>query len=307
MIRKIACLVTASVWLIAGPALAQFAEQASWAGNGAGTGAAQTITLGNVLTLADILGVNVKWIPSNSNSGAATLAVNGLTAQPIQRVTPAGMVALGGGEIIAGHVAIAMWNGTVFDLQNSAAPDPPGHVMDYAGAACPTGWATGGGQTASQTTQAPLYGVLGVIWGSNAGGNFTIPDLRGRTTFGLDGNGFGTIGRITTAGGNFDGTVLGGTGGQQNQTLTQAQLPAVAPTFTGTGASWGLNQTGIPFSATNSLASGGGANGGTVQAAGVGAINTAVITPAGTISNLGSGASHPVLSNAAIVNKCVRF
>jgi microcystin-dependent protein len=299
MIRKIAFLVAASVWLIGGPALAQFAEQASWAGNGAGTGAAQTITLGNVLTLADILGVNIKWIPSNSNSGATTLNVDGLGAQPIQRVTPAGMVALGGGEIVAGHVAIAMWNGTVFDLQNSAAPDPPGHVMDYAGAACPTGWATGGGQVISQTTQAPLYGVLGVIWGSNAGGNFTLPDLRGRTTFGQDSGGSG---RITAAGGNFDGTVVGGTGGQQNQTLTQAQLPAFKPaiTITDPGHSHSYNE----------------ATAGTTVAASSGPIHASQASTTGTAttgitaaltSNLGSGALTAVLSNAAIVNKCVRF
>ena len=180
MTRKLpALLVAISAWLIACPALAQFAEQASWAGTGGGTGAAQTVTLNNVLTLADILGVNIKWIPSNGNAGATTLNVNGIGAQPVQRVTPAGMAALGGGEIVAGHVAVAMWNGTAFDLQNSAAPDPPGHVMDYAGSSCPTGWAAGNAATVSQATQAPLYGVLGTIWGSNGGGNFTLPDLRG--------------------------------------------------------------------------------------------------------------------------------
>ena len=176
MIRKApAFLVVILIWLIAHPALAQFAEQASWAGTGGGTGAAQTITLNNVLTLADILGVNIKWIPSNGNAGATTLNVNGIGAQPVQRVTPAGMAALGGGKLVAGHVAIAMWNGTVFDLQNSAAPDPPGHVMDYAGSSCPIGWAAGNAATVSQTTQAPLYGVLGtILGGSNGGGNFTL-------------------------------------------------------------------------------------------------------------------------------------
>ena len=296
MIRKAsAFLIAISVWLAAGPALAQFAEQASWAGTGTGSGAAQAITLGNVLTLADILGVNVKWIPSNSNpaGGGATLNVNALGAQPIQRVTPAGMVALGGGEIIAGHTAIAMWNGTVFELQNSAAPEPPGRVMDYAGASCPTGWAAASGSsTTSQTAQAPLFGVLGTIWGSSAGGNFTLPDLRGRATFGQDSGGSN---RITSAGGNFDGTVIGNTGGQQNQTLTIAQLPANPPFNPAVTIT---NQTEILLTDGTPTAPNSGGSVNRVTGTGV----TATVT-----GNLGQGNAHPVLSNAAIVNKCVRF
>ncbi len=298
MIRKVlAFLAVVSVWGCH-PASAQFAEQASWAGTGAGSANAQTLTLPNALTLADILGVNIKWIPSNGNTGATTLNVNGIGAQAIQRVTPAGMVALGGGEIVAGHVAIAMWNGTAFDLQNSAAPDPPGHVMDYAGAACPTGWGAANAATVSQATQAPLYGVLASIWGSNAGGNFTLPDLRGRATFGQDSGGSN---RITSAGGNFDGTVIGGTGGQQNKVVAQANLPAVGvsiPSLSVSATSTTLFTSG-PFVAQ----SGTGALGVTAE----GTVTSTGTTGTGTTGNLGSGTALPVLSNAAIVNKCVRF
>ncbi len=176
--------------------------------------------------------------------------------------------------------------------------------MDYAGSACPTGWAVANAAVVSQATQAPLYGVLASIWGSNAGGNFTLPDLRGRATFGQDSGGSG---RITAAGGNFDGTVIGGAGGQQNWTLTQAQLPAVAPTFTGTPVTPTFTGTNELLTAVGGTASGRIADNGAAlnQTTPVGTISA--ITPAGTISNLGSGNAHPVLSNAAIVNKCVRF
>jgi microcystin-dependent protein len=66
--------------------------------------------------------------------------------------------------------------------------------------------------------------VLGTTYGNPGGGNFTMPDLRGRFFFNLDAGGSG---RITAAGGNFDGTVLGGTGGQQNRTIAQTNLPSV--------------------------------------------------------------------------------
>ena len=299
MIRKVSAFLVAAFCFAACPAVAQFAETSSYAGNGGGTGAAQTITLPNALALTDILGVNVKWIPSNGNAGAATLNVNGFGAQAIQRVTPAGMAALGGGEIVAGHAAIAMWNGTFFDLQNSAAPDPPGHVMDYAGATCPTGWAAANGGTQTQANQLPLYGVLSTIWGSNSGGNFTLPDLRGRATFGQDSGGSG---RITAAGGNFDGTVIGNTGGQQNWILTLAQLPT-GITAAGTAGNFQVDGSASNFQYLSSVA---GSNdfGSGAKALRNGTQASAAVS---TTSNNTSGAAHPVLSNAAIVNKCVRF
>jgi len=56
------------------------------------------------------------------------------------------------------------------------------------------------------------------------GGNFTMPDMRGRFFFNLDAGGSN---RITVAGGNFDGSTLGSTGGGQNKTITQANLPSI--------------------------------------------------------------------------------
>jgi microcystin-dependent protein len=293
MIKKL--LVALVLLLFVQTAQAQFADQATWAGTGGGAANVQTASLGTVTSYADILGVVVKYVPGFSNTGAATLNLNGIGAQPIQRATPAGMAALGGGEIIAGHVAIVIWNGTVFDLQNSAAPDPPGHVMDYAGSVCPTGWTAANAGTVSQTTQAPLYGVLASIWGSNAGGSFTLPDLRGRATFGQDSGGSG---RITSAGGNFDGTTIGNTGGQQNKVVAQANLAAFALTVTDPGHSHTVFTNNISNTA-GSLPSG-------VASNGSGDL-TSVSTTGITVASGGSGTPLPTLSNAAIVNKCVRF
>lgn len=295
MIRKVSAFLVAAFVFAACPAFAQFAEQASWAGTGSGAANVQTATLPNVLTYADILGVPVKYMPGFSNSGATTLNINGIGGQPVQRVTPAGMAALGGGEIIAGHAAIVMWNGTVFDLQNSAAPDPPGHVMDYAGSTCPTGWVAANGGTQTQANQLPLYGVLSTIWGSNSGGNFTLPDLRGRATFGQDSGGSG---RITSAGGNFDGTVIGNTGGQQNQTLSIAQLPVTTPTV----ASTNLANVAINAQTQDNITITGTTHGWSQIGSDQPPVNASI-----TMNSFGSGNSHPVLSNAAIVNKCVRF
>ena len=59
-------------------------------------------------------------------------------------------------------------------------------------------------------------------------GGTTLPDLRGRARFYLDGG----TGRITTAGSGIDGATRLSAGGAQNVTLVTANLPAYTPTGT---------------------------------------------------------------------------
>jgi microcystin-dependent protein len=67
---------------------------------------------------------------------------------------------------------------------------PTGAIMpwagDSAGLNAPAGWLICNGAVVSQATYAALYAVLGATWGSNAGGNFTLPDFRGCFLRGLD-------------------------------------------------------------------------------------------------------------------------
>ena len=101
-------------------------------------------------------------------------------------------------------------------------------VFDYAGAAgCPVGSALANGGT---TTVPALVSVLGTTWGVSG----TLPDLRGRATFSADSGGSG---RITVAGGNFDGTAVGGTGGQQSNVVNKVNLGAFALNVTDPGHS----------------------------------------------------------------------
>lgn len=112
---------------------------------------------------------------------------------------------------------------------------------------------------------------------------------------------------VTIAGGTFDGTLLGTNraagdiaGGAQNQTLTQAQLPAVSPTFTGTTQVWNSTTTGIP-SGTSSINGQLGPDFNCARLGTIGVISTSV-TPAGTISALGSGNSHPIMGPSGVTN-----
>jgi hypothetical protein len=103
------------------PAAAQF-DQASYAGTGAGSANAQTITLPNATQYTDLLGVLVKYIPGATNTAAATLAVSGnggaLSGGPIafRKPSGAGLIALTGNELITGQPVWIMYDGTYFDI-----------------------------------------------------------------------------------------------------------------------------------------------------------------------------------------------
>jgi microcystin-dependent protein len=115
---------------------------------------------------------------------------------------------------------------------------PVGGIVPYFGGTVPAGYALPQGQNLSATTFPAANAVLGTTYGNPGGGNFAMPDLRGRFFFNLDAGGSG---RITSAGGNFDGTVLGNTGGAQSRVIAQNQLPNVVPTISGDGSNVTLN------------------------------------------------------------------
>jgi hypothetical protein len=136
----------------------------------------------------------------------------------------------------------------------------------------------------------------------NAAKQITLPDCRGRICgVGLDDMGNAAAGRIfaanVTSGGGDTVTTPNATGGAAQITLTQAQLPAVAPTFTGTNAAISVGNggtiAGAPASQNDCCT--GGPN--PIQVSSTTTTLTGNFTPSGTISTLGSGAAINVLSN----------
>lgn len=90
---------------------------------GTSGGAANVQTLANPSPngFALAAGNRVSFIAGFTNTSAATLNVNSLGATNVFRQTPAGPVALTGGEIIAGNTVEVEFDGTQFVLFNSAA------------------------------------------------------------------------------------------------------------------------------------------------------------------------------------------
>ena len=76
-------------------------------------------------------------------------------------------------------------------LKNQAFYVPVGGIIPFGGLSgnVPSGWLVCNGSAVSQSTYSDLYTVLGTnAYGTDAGGNFYLPDLRGRTIVGLGTN-----------------------------------------------------------------------------------------------------------------------
>lgn len=64
---------------------------------------------------------------------------------------------------------------------------PTGTVTAFAGSTAPTDWLLCDGSSVSQATYATLYSLIGHTYGSDpGGGNFILPNLKGRMPVGLD-------------------------------------------------------------------------------------------------------------------------
>ena len=149
----VAFIFAALSWVcFALPASAQFADQGTYAGVAGGTGNAQTITIPNVTSMADVLGVIIKFTPVANNTTAATLNINSIGAVAIDKTSSGGPTALTGGELVGGGSAQAvagMWDGSHFLLMSnfnaaptSVFPQPQGYLTPCSAtvgvSGCPT-------------------------------------------------------------------------------------------------------------------------------------------------------------------------
>ncbi len=88
---------------------------------------------------------------------------------------------------------------------------PVGSIQAYGGATAPWGWLLCQGQAVSRATYAELFGVIGTSFGAGDGSTtFNVPDLRGKTTFGVSSSSseLPSVGRTTNGAiPNITGTV----------------------------------------------------------------------------------------------------
>lgn len=96
--------------------------------------------------------------------------------------------------------------------------------LDYWAATAPnTSFAFPIGQAISRTTYSALFALIGTTYGPGDGSTtFNLPDKTGRVSAMKE----GIATRLTSAGSGVDGGTLGASGGTQNGTILQANLPA---------------------------------------------------------------------------------
>lgn len=106
-------------------------------------------------------------------------------------------------------------------LENSPQAEP-GTIIQYGNVSVPTGWLACDGSEVSQSTYADLYAIVGTTWntGGEAGGNFRLPDFRGRALIGK-GTGSGLTARTLAA-----------SVGTETHVLASGELPSHGHTLT---------------------------------------------------------------------------
>jgi microcystin-dependent protein len=135
---------------------------------------------------------------------------------------------------------------------------------------------------------------------------FNIPNRRGVVLAGRDNMGGVTQGNITIAGGNFPATELGASGGSQNETITQAQLPNVTLTTaiaSGQGSHAHTVNTSNGLGNNQQVEAPGNAAGGNLTP------TSTVTLPAmtGTTPLGGSGSTIPTVQPTAVTNYIIKI
>lgn len=109
------------------PSLAQLSASQTWAATSGGSANAQTLTVPNVSSLSQIIGVPLRFVAGFTNTAATTFTVNSLSPLPVRSPTPYGAMALQGGEIQAGNPEEGWTDGTYFyvTIFNGLLPGTP--------------------------------------------------------------------------------------------------------------------------------------------------------------------------------------
>jgi microcystin-dependent protein len=295
------------------PTQAQLRAVQTWFSTTGGTVNAQTITIPNVLSYADLVGVTLTGVPALTNTGPLTFNINSLGTKTVLRI-PSG-AALGGGEVQSGVPLSLLYNGTNLYIVSPQITAPVGSIIEMRGSTAPTGYLIEDGSCVSQTTYAALFAYAGSTFGSCTTGLFALPDSRGTAFMALDGQGVnGLAGRLTSASCATPNTVNGVVCGAQTQTLTAAQIPfitaagvttgslAVSGSITGTTGTVVLNAGGSGIGGGGSLGIPGTSPvSGTMSGSATGTLN------ATTTSNNTGGSAHPILPPVVLGLRAIKY
>ncbi len=154
-------------------------------------GTANAITLTHVVPITSYqAGQIFTFFALLPNTGAVTIAVDGLAAKP---VTVAGSP-LSAGQIVGGTLITVAVNAAATGLELAVGTTPAavsvGTVMAWPLATVPAGWIECDGSAISRSTYAALFSVLGTAYGTGDGSTtFNLPNYKNQFLRGFDASG----------------------------------------------------------------------------------------------------------------------
>lgn len=250
----------------------------------------------------------IKFVSGQPSAPGITFVIDTTTGLYLPATGQLGMAADGALALLVDGTQTGVSDNNISNA-NGAVLCPVGTIMDWPGATAPTGWYLLYGQVLAIADYPGLYAVLGTTYntGGEGEGNFRLPDCRGRLTAGVDNMGGTAANRITSAGSGIAGTTLGASGGSQNETIEQTNLPdydlPFSLAFTGVQETWDLNQS-TPSNVTAGIFTTGGGD-----TTGPGITPTVTVTPAGSISGSvaldGDGNALTTMPPTIIFNKII--
>ena len=142
----------------------------------------------------------IAFTPHTTNGATVTLNVDSLGAKPLRSAPSTELPA---GALVQGTPYVATYNSSdgAFYLHGffgNVYGIPVGGMIDYTGTTAPnSSFVLPYGQAISQTTYATLYALYGSNrYGTDSGGMFNVPDLRGRIAVGKDDMGGSAASRV---------------------------------------------------------------------------------------------------------------
>lgn len=218
---------------------------------------------------------------ANSNSGASTINVNGLGLKNIVLPNNSPTIA---GDLIANQIAILIFDGTSFQLQNpvtsAVSSVPVGSIFPYGAASAPAGFLLCDGSAVSRSTYASLFAVIGTTWGAGNGTTtFNIPSFIDKVPMGAGTN------------------TLGTTVGANAHNISSGELPTHGHTFGGGAGHVPVSNEGWSTGAN----SGGGGGTNIAQTGG-----TATVSDATATDNAGSSTAMSLVQLSGVTQYIIK-
>jgi microcystin-dependent protein len=227
-----------------------------------------TATMANLT--AYYTGLQVTFLPANTNTGATTLNISSLGAKSIFL----NGAALAGYELKKNTPVRVYYDGTQFNVVAGAHGGdgtPVGAIRDRAAATLPNGYLLCDGSAVSRTTYADLFAIIGTTWGAGDGSTtFNLPSLARKVTVGSGGSATATL-----------SNTVGSTGGEETHTLTIAEMPS-------------HSHTGVPALAGD-------------NDRGTGASDFSLDSGSNSTGSTGGGGAHNVMQPSAVVYKIIKY